>query len=209
MKGTQPDQIDGSKNHHLSKNIFTHASVNCHLYLSVDRMKPPKFYDLLCDDSRTRQEIEAIQLLLVVTSSSYDHGDAPETSQTRVSRSKDSKMTIPICHTPLSTDVLDFNSSGQAYHSSDASLSTYFYSLTVDMQQPIFSNLFTGGKTPIIVSNPFGCCPANASCIQAQLCDVWQTFLLPKNISVNSPHPGKSKKSNTLDFQSAGVQTFG
>ena len=41
------------------------------------------------------------------------------------------------------------------------------------------------------------------------MCDVCKTSLLPENILVNSPHPGKSKESDTLDCQSVSKKTFG
>lgn len=96
-------------------------------------MKPPKFNDSLCDDSRTHQEIEAIQLLLAVTSSSYYHDETLKTSQTRVSRIRVSEMTVPMYHTPFGITASDVSSSGQTFHSSDLSMSIDFYSLKADM----------------------------------------------------------------------------
>ena len=118
-------------------------------------------------------------------------------------------MTVPTYHTPLSITVLGVRSSGKAFHSSDVSLSTYFYPLKTGMQKPIYPNLFAGRKTPANVSNIFGCFPANTSCVWAQVCDVFQTSLLPENFPVNSSHPGKSKEYDTLDYQYVTAQTFG
>ena len=39
-------------------------------------------------------------------------------------------------------------------------------------------------------------------------CDFWQKPQLPENLTVNSPHPGKAKESDTLDYEYVSAQNF-
>ena len=71
------DQINGFNSYHYIDNVFTNKSNNNFSYSLVDLTKPLEFNDPPFESLGTCQEVEALQLPLMVMSSSHDPDEIP------------------------------------------------------------------------------------------------------------------------------------
>lgn len=106
VSDTQLDQTGDFRNSHFTGSIFTHTSSDYPTYLSVHPTRPLEFSDPPLECLGTHEEVEALQLLLMVMSSSHVPDETLEPSQIRVS-----KIRVSTHHAPLNITSPDVRSS--------------------------------------------------------------------------------------------------